>query len=158
LEFSYETYRGKKYEGVQGARILIDNQLAGIKYLTEQGVIVKVNIVMIKGINDRHIPEIVKKVKSLGAFIANIMPLIPAKGSIFENYPQTTGHELKRMRKMCEADLQQMYHCRQCRADAIGLLTNDRSGEFRTPLCETETPVISAKKSRKNYKIAVTRV
>ncbi len=44
------------------------------------GVVVKINIVMVKGINDGNIPEIVKKVKELGAFITNIMPMIPAGG------------------------------------------------------------------------------
>jgi len=31
------------------------------------------------------------------------------------------------MRKKCEVDLKQMYHCRQCRADAVGTLGNDIS-------------------------------
>jgi nitrogen fixation protein NifB len=60
------------------------------------------------------------------------MPLIPAPGSIFENYPHTSTKEINQLRKACEIDLQQMYHCKQCRADAIGLLGDDRSGEFNT--------------------------
>lgn len=128
--YKYVNYREKTYRGALGAGILIYNQLAGIEALTGLGVIVKVNIVMIKGVNDDHIPEIVKKVKSLGAFITNIMPLIPARGSAFENFPRTGKKELNKLRKICEPDLRQMYHCRQCRADAIGLLGEDRSLEF----------------------------
>ncbi|MEL7566639.1 MAG: nitrogenase cofactor biosynthesis protein NifB [Dehalobacterium sp.] len=128
--YKHVQYQGQTYEGAAGAGLLIQNQLAGIAYLARHGVLVKVNTVMIKGINDRHIPQVVKKVKELGAFISNIMPLIPAPGSIFENYPQTSAEEINQIRKACEIDLQQMYHCKQCRADAIGLLGDDRSGEF----------------------------
>ncbi len=129
--YRFVNYKGKRYKGGEGAGIVIENQLSGIKTLAVQGVVVKVNIVMIKGINDNHIPEIVKKVKDLGAYITNIMPLIPARGSLFENLPQTCMKEINRMRNICRADLQQMYHCKQCRADAIGLLSSDRSLEFR---------------------------
>ncbi|PKM81970.1 MAG: nitrogenase cofactor biosynthesis protein NifB [Firmicutes bacterium HGW-Firmicutes-14] len=131
LIYSHVIYQGKKYTGVEGARILLDNQLDGIKRLAGQGVAVKVNIVMIRGINDSHIPEIVKKAKELGAFMTNIMPLIPAAGSVFADYPQTGMKELNRMRDLCQLDLHQMRHCRQCRADAIGMLGEDRSAEFR---------------------------
>jgi nitrogen fixation protein NifB len=88
-------YKGKRYRGTAGASILIQNQLAGIKKLASQGVLVKVNIVMIRGINDSHVPVIVKKVKDLGASITNIMPLIPAQGSAFENYSQTSMRDIK---------------------------------------------------------------
>jgi nitrogen fixation protein NifB len=62
-------YQGQIYDGPEGIELLIQNQLAGIAYLARYGVLVKVNTVMIKGINDRHIPLVVKKVRELGAFI-----------------------------------------------------------------------------------------
>ncbi|OPY56168.1 MAG: FeMo cofactor biosynthesis protein NifB [Pelotomaculum sp. PtaU1.Bin035] len=129
--YKFVNYQGKKYEGVQGAGILMENQSAGIQRLVRGGAAVKINIVMIKGINDRHIPDVVKKVKELGAFITNIMPLIPAQGSAFEGLPQTNMKEINHMRDVCRADLRQMRHCRQCRADAVGMLEHDRSLEFR---------------------------
>ncbi len=124
-------YKGQHYKGEEGVAILIENQLAGISKLTSQGIIVKVNIVMLKGINDHHIPEVVKKMKELGVYITNIMPLIPAPGSVFEDFPQTTMKDVNEMRNSCELDVMQMRHCKQCRADAIGLLGEDRSQEFR---------------------------
>ena len=48
------------------------NQLKGIKLLADNDILVKVNIVMIKGINEEHIPAVVKKVKSLGALMTAI--------------------------------------------------------------------------------------
>lgn len=135
--YKYVNYQGEYFTGTTGAELLLRNQLAGIEYLAKNGALVKINIVMVKGINDTEIPDIVKKAGGLGAFMTNIMPLIPAQGSVFENYPQTNAKELNTMRKNCEPFLRQMYHCRQCRADAVGLLGEDRSIEFSGVACKT---------------------
>jgi len=129
------TYEGKNYKGEEGAALLIDKQLKGLKAMTDRGMVCKVNIVMIKGINDTHIEEVVKKVEELGAFITNIMPLIPAEGSNFENMPLTSNRELNLLRMKCSSSIKQMYHCKQCRADAIGLLGQDCSIDFRGASC-----------------------
>ncbi len=122
-------YLGVKYTGIDGARILLQNQLSGLKYLTSKGLICKVNIVYVKGVNDIGIEDTVKKVKECGAFMTNIMPMINAPGSVFEDIVTVNNEELLVMRKKCEVDLKQMYHCKQCRADAVGTLGNDISQE-----------------------------
>ncbi|MDP4178996.1 MAG: nitrogenase cofactor biosynthesis protein NifB, partial [Bacillota bacterium] len=124
-------YLGTRYTGVEAGKIILNNQLFGLKYLTSKGVICKVNIVMVKGVNDSNIEATVKKVKEYGAFMTNIMQMIPAPDSVFEKMPLVTNIELNDMRKKCESDLKQMYHCKQCRADAIGTLGNDCSIDFR---------------------------
>lgn len=129
--YRHVTYKGSRLEGLEAAKVLLENQLAGIQWLASQGVLVKVNIVMVKGINDEHIPQVVKKVKKLGAFMTNIMPLIPAPGSAFAHFPQPGMKEINELRNTCQLDLKQMRHCKQCRADAIGLLGQDCSQEFR---------------------------
>lgn len=147
-------YQDKKYTGEEAARILLGNQLTGINWLTGQGVVVKVNMVMIKGLNDSHIPEVTKKVQKAGAFITNIMPLIPAPGSVFENYPKTSMKEIEDMRSTCEVNIAQMKHCRQCRADAIGLLDYDQSEEFR--MHKEPVKERSCREAHKSYRVAVT--
>jgi nitrogen fixation protein NifB len=129
-------YQGKYHTGENAAEILIHNQLEGIKALSDNGVLVKVNIVMIKNMNEGHIPEVIKAVKGLGAHMANIMPLIPARGSAFQDFPQTSMKELNALRDLCQNDMPQMRHCQQCRADAIGLLTEDQSYRFRNTRVE----------------------
>lgn len=124
-------WQGQRMTGQAGVRILLENQLAGIRTLTARGVLVKINIVMIPGINDEHIPEVVKVARDLGACMTNIMPLIPAGGSAFGHLPQTSHKDVAAMRERCQEFLPQMKHCQQCRADAIGLLAQDRSAEFR---------------------------
>lgn len=140
--YKFVNYKGKLYEGSKAAGILINNQLEGIKYLTANEVMVKVNIVMIKGVNDGQIPDVVKKVKELGVFITNIMPLIPAPGSAFADFPRTDARELKKMRDICQFELRQMYHCQQCRADAIGLLREDISHQFRGAVAGKDSPTV----------------
>jgi MoaA/NifB/PqqE/SkfB family radical SAM enzyme len=50
--YKYVDYRGRRYHGETAAAILLANQLAGLEMLAKRGVICKVNIVTLKGIND----------------------------------------------------------------------------------------------------------
>jgi nitrogen fixation protein NifB len=123
-------YGGKKYSGIEGATILRDKQLEGIRKCVDLGMLVKINIVMIPGINDDHIPDLVKAVKGMGIYIVNILPLIPVEGTRFSDLRAPTPLERRDMMDRCGLDMKMMRHCRQCRADAIGLLGEDRSQEF----------------------------
>lgn len=135
--YHHVDWEGVRLRGKAAAELLIEQQLSGLHRLSKADVLIKVNIVMIPGINDSHIPLVVKTVKNAGASLTNIMPLIPASGSAFSHLPQTSHKEINRMRDGCASILPQMRHCQQCRADAIGLLTQDRAAEFRdSPSCE----------------------
>ncbi|MDR2795237.1 MAG: radical SAM protein, partial [Spirochaetaceae bacterium] len=125
--YRHVLFEDKNRRGVEGAKVLLENQLEGISRIVELGMVCKVNIVMLMGINDGHIPDVVKTAAGLGADISNIMQLIPVKGSIFEHLPLVSNADITRMRKRCESMLPQMYHCKQCRADAAGTLDNDVS-------------------------------
>lgn len=145
-------YLGQKYVGEEGAEILLDNQIKGLRYLCSSGMVCKVNVVMIKGINDKHIKEVVKKVKECGAYMTNIMQMIPVPESRFEHLPLVSNVELNEMRRECEVDIKQMYHCRQCRADAIGTLSQDCSIDFRNAGCEICENKYSAREEKQNIK------
>ena len=123
-------FDGKKYSGVEGAKILRDRQIEGIKKCVALGMLVKINIVMIPDINDSHIPDLVAYVRSLGIYMVNILPLIPVEGTKFSDLRAPTPLERRDMMDRCGLDGRMMRHCRQCRADAIGLLGQDRSAEF----------------------------
>lgn len=140
-------WEGKRLKGREAAERLMENQLAGIKKAADLGMLVKVNVVMIPDINADHIPALVKKVKSLGAHIVNILPLIPVEGTAFENLRGPTAEERRKLMDLCETDAKMMRHCKQCRADAIGLLGQDRSAEFagcagKGAECGKQAPVI----------------
>ncbi|WP_024520703.1 nitrogenase cofactor biosynthesis protein NifB [Bradyrhizobium sp. Tv2a-2] len=127
-------YRHKRYAGLEAAKILSRRQLQGLEMLTERGILCKVNSVMIPGINDQHLVDVNKAVKSRGAFLHNIMPLIssPEHGTVFGLSGQRgpTAQELTALQDACQGNMNMMRHCRQCRADAVGLLGDDRSAEF----------------------------
>ncbi|MGB5146238.1 MAG: nitrogenase cofactor biosynthesis protein NifB, partial [Porticoccaceae bacterium] len=129
-------YQKKRWTGIDAARILTERQMQGLEMLTERGILCKVNSVMIPGINDRHLVEVNRAVKSRGAFLHNIMPLIsaPEHGTVFGLNGQRgpSAQELKALQDSCEGEMNMMRHCRQCRADAVGLLGEDRSAEFTT--------------------------
>lgn len=113
-------YQGKTLKGEEGARVLIENQLEGIAAAIKKGITVKVNSVLIPGLNAGRIKEVAEKISALGVYIHNIMPLIP-QGALAHLSPPTPL-EIKRERKECAPYIKQMEHCRQCRADAVGLL------------------------------------
>lgn len=129
--YQYIRFMGKEYRGDAAGAVMIANQLAGIRLLIASQVIVKVNIVTVKGINDSHVPEIVKTVKSMGCYITNIMQMIPVEGSAFQDVEPISNKQLQEIRKQCEEIMPQMYHCQHCRADAVGTLDDDKSIQLK---------------------------
>ncbi|MDM9379690.1 nitrogenase cofactor biosynthesis protein NifB [Chlorogloeopsis sp. ULAP01] len=127
-------YKRKRYRGIEGVKILHEKQMEGLQALQEADILCKVNSVMIPGINDEHLAEVNKVIRSKGAFLHNIMPLIsaPEHGTHFglTNQRGPTPKELKAVQDKCAGNMKMMRHCRQCRADAVGLLGEDRSQEF----------------------------
>lgn len=141
--YRYVDYEGRRYTGTEAGQIILHNQLEGLKRLQELGIVCKVNIIMMKGINDKDIPNVVKKAKELGVMMTNITRMIPVEGSVFENLEAPTCEELQQMRSDCGIILKQMMHCRQCRADAVGTLDNDVSHIWRKKEGLGEARIIS---------------
>jgi nitrogen fixation protein NifB len=127
-------WKNRRIKGVKGAEILIEQQQKGLEMLVERGVLVKVNSVMIPGVNDEHLKEVSRIVKAKGAFLHNVMPLIaePEHGTFYGVMGQRgpTNDELQTLQDECAGDMNMMRHCRQCRADAVGMLGEDRGDEF----------------------------
>ncbi|MFT4095573.1 MAG: nitrogenase cofactor biosynthesis protein NifB [Rhodoblastus sp.] len=131
-------YKGKRYTGLEASQILHERQMQGLEMLTQRGILAKINSVMIPGVNDEHLLEVNKWVKARGAFLHNVMPLIsdPAHGTHYGLTGQRgpTAMELKALQDKLEGGAKLMRHCRQCRADAVGLLGEDRGQEFTKDL------------------------
>ncbi len=127
-------WKNKRRFGPEAAAILIERQQQGLEMLVARDILVKVNSVMIPGVNDKHLVEVSKVVKGKGAFLHNVMPLIAEAehGTFFGVMGQRgpTPAELQTLQDECAGDMNMMRHCRQCRADAVGLLSEDRGAEF----------------------------
>lgn len=118
------------YRGVKAAELLLQRQLESIRGLKARGIVVKVNFIVIPGINDHHAEEVARTMKELGVDLLNCMPMYPNADTVFENIPEPDREMLDGVRATAERHLPQMRHCTRCRADAVGLLGEDRSAEF----------------------------
>ncbi len=110
---------GKRYEGVEGATILIEAQKQGIAKISALGALVKVNMVLVPGINDGHVEEVARTVRELGADFLNIIPLIPQYK--LSHLREPSCEELYEARSRAETYLPVFRHCQRCRADACGI-------------------------------------
>ncbi|MDS1030778.1 radical SAM protein [Bacillota bacterium LX-D] len=116
---SYIVYSGHHMTGKEAALWLLLAQLAGMKRISELGATVKINTVLIPGINDSHIGEIARVTAGAGASLINIIPLIPQNEMARFRPPDCT--ELNAAREAAEKYLPVFRHCQQCRADACGI-------------------------------------
>lgn len=125
---------GKRYTGVEAGRLLIERQMQGLQALSEAGILTKVNSVLIPGINDSHLAQLSQELRRNNVFLHNIMPLIsqPEHGTEFglSGQREPSDSELEKVRELSGGNVKQMKHCQQCRADAVGMLGEDRSSEF----------------------------
>jgi nitrogen fixation protein NifB len=145
-------WQHRRVTGIEAATILHRQQMLGLEMLTARGVLTKVNSVLIPGINDEHLIEVNREVKKRGAFLHNIMPLISEAehGTVFGLTGQRgpSAQELKAVQDACMGGANLMRHCRQCRADAVGLLGEDRSEEFTADKVEQMEVVYDLDKRR----------
>ena len=131
----------KTYRGVEGAKLLLERQLDAIVYFKGRGMEVKINTVIVPGVNDHHVEEVARVVSGLGADVHNLIPMTPAPGALFEDVPEPDANTMLRARRGSSTYLKQMVHCKRCRADAVGLLGEDRSGEFAALMDEARDEV-----------------
>jgi nitrogen fixation protein NifB len=117
------------YRGREGAAILLAGQRAAIAKLKARGIVVKVNTVVIPGVNTGHIGEIAAEAAAMGADIMNCIPMIPVPGAPFECLGEPGVAEMDHIRETASRHIPQMYHCRRCRADAVGLLCGSDEDE-----------------------------
>lgn len=126
--YAWAYYKGKRYAGRDAARLILDNQWRGLTNAIDAGMVVKVNTVYIPGVNDVEIPLIAWHAGERGADIMNLMSLIPQ--AEFDKIERPTRAMLTKKREECIKYIPQMTHCRQCRADAFGILGEDRDMEL----------------------------
>ena len=123
----YIIYHGEKIEGEEGARILIENQLKGIRKISGAGITVKVNTVLVPEINGDHIEEIAKTVSEAGASIYNIIPLIPQYE--LSDFRAPVCKEIDEARTKASKYIDVFRHCQHCRADAVGVPGKSEFGD-----------------------------
>ena len=118
----------------QGAAVLLERQLEAIKALKAKDMIVKINSIILPGINEDHIVKVASKMAGLGVDLFNAMPYAPNEGSKFENLPEPAKDTVEKIRAAASKHVKQMRHCTRCRADAVGLLGEPHDADLMKTL------------------------
>ncbi|NTW29157.1 MAG: radical SAM protein [Coriobacteriia bacterium] len=121
---------GKRLRGREAAEELLDRQWDGLRRAVAAGLVVKVNSVLIPGVNEAELPALALLAAESGARLGNILPLIPQ--ARFRDVMPPSPSQIHAARAACGEYLAQMTHCNQCRADACGLIGQDRDMEAET--------------------------
>ncbi|MHB9035802.1 MAG: NifB/NifX family molybdenum-iron cluster-binding protein [Armatimonadota bacterium] len=126
---------GKKvYRKEEAAALLLERQIAAVKSLKQSCVTVKVNTIIIPSVNEDHIVAVAEKMAELGVDLLNCMPMHPTRGSSFEELPEPSKVTVAEIQQQAGGFIPQMLHCTRCRADAVGLLCEDRTSEMMSCL------------------------
>lgn len=110
---------GNHLSGLEAARLLLARQQEGIRRAVELGFHVKVNMVLMDGINDQEVQPMAEKLAQWGVYAMNMNSVINVTGN--EALKEMAQEKLKQLRKEAAASIRQIDFCRQCRADAAGI-------------------------------------
>jgi nitrogen fixation protein NifB len=128
--YSWVRDGGETLTGQDAFQTLSDKQWEGLAKCVDEGLVVKVNSVLLPGINEKELPMIALRASEAGALVQNVIPFLPVKGSEFEGRKAPGRLDTKQAREECGRLIRQIEHCARCRADAIGLLGCDISARF----------------------------
>ena len=130
--YAYAEYDGGVLKGIEAARVLLESQLTGIEKAVRLGLVVKVNSILIPGVNDKgHLEQVARIARQLGAHVQNITPLIPL--GEFRDVQPPSCDQLRSTRRRCERVIAQFRRCRQCRADSVGIPGREGAPSGQTP-------------------------
>ncbi len=131
------------YRGQRAAEVILEKQLEAVRALKQAGMIVKINTLVIPGVNDQHIPEVAGKMAELGADIMNCIPLLPTEDTVFQDIEEPPAAVVQQIRNQVKKYLPQMEHCTRCRADAVGLLGESMSAQCQQYLSESSRSTVT---------------
>ena len=116
-------------KGREAGERVLQSQRAGIVALVKAGVLVKINAIVVPGINDHHIQAVAREVALLGAARFNCLPMRPVAATPFGMIKEPSKDAIHALRAACGQFLPQMEHCSRCRADAVGRIGHVPSEE-----------------------------
>jgi len=120
----------KVYRGTEGAEVLLSAQLEAIRQLKDAGITVKINSIILPGINEDCFGEIASTVARLGADVMNCIPVYPNEDTAFAQMEKPPSDMIRGVRSEAQNHIELMTHCARCRADAAGLLGADLKDAF----------------------------
>ncbi len=108
--------------GREAAETLIARQAESLRLLVAAGIMVKINTIVIPGVNDHHVVDVARIASEAGASVLNLMPIYPVATTPFGTIATPKKALMDSVRAEAGLYLPQMRHCTRCRADAVGLI------------------------------------
>jgi nitrogen fixation protein NifB len=127
--YSWVRDRKKPLRGLEAAELLLQRQKQAIKTIKAHGITLKINTILIPGVNNHHVDDVASYAKSQGADLHNIIPMCPVEGTLFEELEEPSPAMIHEAREIAGKYMPQMTHCQRCRADACGLLAEGTTQE-----------------------------
>ena len=122
--YDHLVLNGKCYHGEEMGNIIRKLQKEALDIIIQkENIRMKINIVVIPGINDGEIAGIVEATRDYGVYIYNLIPMLPVKGTRFGDIEQISSESLEAIKDDLRAAFPGIYikdNCLRCRADACG--------------------------------------
>ncbi len=134
------------YRGEDAAKIILDNQLEALGRMKEMDITVKINTVIVPGINDAHVTDIARHMSLLKVDIMNCIPLYHVAGTPFQGIAPLPPERLEAVRREAGTYVPQMGHCSRCRADAAGMIGKAQTEEIKELLAKASKSYITAER------------
>jgi nitrogen fixation protein NifB len=115
--YAWAFLHGRREPGHIAAPLVLARQWNGLERAIEAGLLVKVNSVLVPGVNERELVEVARRAGQLGAARHNIMPLLPR--GLMRHIPRPDPGMVEEIRAECSRYLMQFRGCQQCSADVI---------------------------------------
>jgi len=138
--YAWARLKSKVYRGADAARIILASQQEAIRRLKSKGITVKINTVIIPGVNDHHIVAVAKAMKDMQVDIFNAIPMYHVADTPFADIAPLPADKITALREAAGAYLPQMSHCNRCRADAAGLIGSKQNEEIVELLKKASLP------------------
>lgn len=110
---------GTVLKGVDMGKHVISRQLKGIESAAQLGISVKINTILMPGINSGEIYDLSRGIAKAGAILQNIVPLVPSTNRLDLVAP--SAEEIAIARQIGAQNIPQFVHCKQCRSDVVGI-------------------------------------
>jgi nitrogen fixation protein NifB len=120
--YAWARYKKRMYRGADAAALILERQIDAIARLKAKGITVKINTVVVPGINDGHVVDIARRMAAMKADMHNCIPLYHVAGTPFARIAPPAPEMMEAIRGKAGAFMPQMSHCARCRADAAGLI------------------------------------
>jgi nitrogen fixation protein NifB len=117
---------GKILRGIEAGEALVKAQALALQDAVRYGFTIKINTVVIPGVNHDQVVDIASWAASIGADLHNCIPMIPVSSTPFGNIPTPDDETMQTLRDTASKHLPQMTHCSRCRADACGFLGQEK--------------------------------